>query len=101
MTDAQSESGQSLIAERWRAALLQREPNLPRPVVDAMVQNVMKGALGKSLRDLEDGLIQLEALDIENLTGSEARTILAILTHLCNHAARMQASIEQLWTPPS
>ena len=101
MTDSHAGSGQSVIAERWQAALLKREPNLPRPVVDAMVQNVMKGALGESLRDLEEGLIQLEAIDVESLTGSEARAILAILTHLGGQAVQLQISIEQLWAAPA
>ena len=86
-----------LIVQRWQNALLQNEPNLPRPIVDAMIQNVAKGSLGESLCQLEEGLMQLQTLDAETLTGSEARTLLAILTHVREQAEQIEACIRQLW----
>ncbi len=85
------------IVQRWQNALLQNEPNLPRPIVDAMIQNVAKGSLGESLCQLEEGLMQLQTLDAETLTGSEARTLLAILTHVREQAEQIEASVRQLW----
>jgi hypothetical protein len=88
---------QDSIAQRWQTALLRTEPNLPRPVVDAMVQNVLRGALGESLRRLEEGLVQLEDVNPEGLTGSEARTILAVLTHVSQQAVHIESRIRELW----
>jgi hypothetical protein len=92
---------QDSIAQRWQTALLRTEPNLPRPVVDAMVQNVLRGALGESLRRLEEGLVELEDVNPEDLTGSEARTILAILTHVSEQAAQIETRIRELWSSQS
>ncbi len=86
------------IAQRWQAALLQSEPNLPRPVIDAMVQNVAKGSLGESLSQLEAGLMRLQEIDAETLTGSEIRTLLAILTHMRRQAEQIQVRLRQLWS---
>ena len=90
-------SDPNLITQRWRMALHQHEPNLPRPIVDAMVQNAMKGLSGEALCQLEEALIQLETFRPDQLTGSEARTWLAILMRLCQQAEQMEASIRQLW----
>ena len=62
-----------------------------------MIQNVAKGSLGESLCQLEAGLMQLQEMDAETLTGSEARTLLAILTHVREQAEQIEASIRQLW----
>jgi len=86
------------ITQRWQSALEQSEPNLPRPVIDAMVQNVEKGPLGESLSQLERGLMRLEEIDAGTLTGSEARTLLAILTHMREQAEQIDARLQQLWS---
>ncbi len=93
-------SNQDAIAQRWLAALLRSEATLPRPVVSAIVENVAKGPLGDPLRQLEQALIHLESLRAENLTGSEARAILAILVHLNEQVAQLLARIRQLWDKP-
>jgi hypothetical protein len=92
---------QDSILQRWQTALLRTEPNLPRPVVDAMVRNVLRGALGESLQRLEEGLVELEDVNPEDLAGSEARTILAILTHVSQQAVRIESRIRELWSSRS
>jgi hypothetical protein len=93
-------SNQDAIAQRWLAALLRSEATLPCPVASAIVENVVKGPLGDSLRQLEQALIHLESLRAENLTGSEARAILAILVHLNDQVAQLQTRIRRLWDGP-
>lgn len=90
-------SEQPAVLRRWRSALLQCEPNLPSPIVDAMVQNVARGPLGGILRQVEEGMIGLEAVAAEDLTGSEAKTILAILAQLSHQAAELREKIQQQW----
>ncbi len=88
------------LASRWQSALWQREPNLPRPVIEAMVQNVVKSPLGKSLCGLEEALMQLREMDADTLTGSEARTVLAIFTHLRDQVEQIEAHLRELWFTP-
>jgi hypothetical protein len=87
----------AVVAQRWRNALLTYEPNLPRPVVDAMVENVAQGPIGEILRQVEEGMFNLETVPIENLTGSEAKTILAILGQMGSQVGELQTKIQQLW----
>ncbi len=101
MENSHSIPDQDSIVQHWQTALLQTEPNLPRPVVDAMVQNVLRGTLGESLRRLEEGLVELEEVNPEDLTGSEARTILAILHHVSQQAAHIELRIRELWSSRS
>ena len=98
MGNSDSILDQDSIVQRWQTALLRIEPNLPRPVVDAMVRNVLQGPLGESLRRLEEGLVQLEDVNPEDLTGSEARTILAILVHVSQQAVHIESRIRELWS---
>ncbi len=86
------------IMKRWQKALLHCEPSLPRPVIDAMIQNVVKGPLGESLCQLEEGLMQLQTKDVDTLTGSEARTLLAILAHVRVQAEQIEQGLRQLWS---
>lgn len=86
------------IMKHWQKALLQREPNLPRPVIDAMIQNVVKGPLGESLCQFEEGLMKLQTMDVDALTGSEARTVLAILAHARAQAEQIEQGLRQLWS---
>ena len=95
-----TDSEQDAIAQRWLAALLQSEATLPRPVASAIIENVAQGPLGDLLRQLEQTLIRLESIPPEDLTGSEARAILAILVHLNNQVAQLQTRIRQLWDDP-
>lgn len=90
-------SEQQTVLRRWRSALLQTEPNLPGPVVDAMVQNVAHGPFGGILRQVDEGMIGLETVAVEDLTGSEAKTILAILAQLSHQAAELREKIQQQW----
>ena len=101
LNDAPSNSGLGPVVDRWIGALREMEPNLPRPVVDAMVQNVVKGALGASLSGLEESLIRLEAMNVESMTGSEARTTLAILNHMYGEVENLRARIQRLWVSVS
>ena len=87
-------------AQRWLIALLKSEATLPRPVASAIIENVAKGPLGDPLRQLEQALIHLESVRPENLTGSEARAILAILVHMTDQVTLLQAGIRQLWDKP-
>ncbi len=86
------------IVQRWQIALQQREPTLPRPIVDAMIQNAMKGSYGESLRQLEEALIRLEMSDPNQVTGSEARTWLAILVHMRQLSEDIEARLLKLWS---
>lgn len=92
---------QDSTAEQWRTALLQFDPTLPRPVALAMIQNVTRGPLGESLRQLEEGLSNLERVHPEQVTGSEARTVLAILLQMDRRVMELQSRIRQLWNTPS
>lgn len=97
----QSIPQQDLISDRWRSALLEFDSTLPRPVADAMIQNATRGPLGESLRQLEECLSELERVQLEQITGSEARTVLAILIQMDRRVIELQAKIRQLWDPPS
>ncbi len=101
MKAAHPSAGQKIIAQRWQTALSQAEPNLPSPIIEAMVQNVMRGSLGEPLRQLEQAILQLETTNVGDLTGSEARTILAILKNLHGQAEQLEGKIRQLWSVPS
>ncbi len=96
-----SNSQPDSIAEQWRTALLQFDSTLPRPVAQAMIQNVTRGLLGESLRHLEEGLSQLEEVHLDQVTGSEARTVLAILVQMDRRVMELQSRIRQLWNAPS
>jgi hypothetical protein len=62
-----------------------------------MVQNVARGPLGGILRQVEEGMLGLETVAVEDLTGSEAKTILAILTQLSRQVAELREKIQQQW----
>ncbi len=98
--DSQSPVSDSTV-EQWRVALLEFDPTLPRPVAEAMVQNVGRGPLGSSLQQLEAGLAELERVRLDEITGSEARTVLAILLQLDRRVLELQSRIRQLWDGPT
>ncbi len=93
-------SGQDPIEDRWLAALLQFDSTLPRPIAQAMIQNVLHGPLGDCLRHSEGGLLGLESVHLGQITGSEARTVLAILLQMNRRILQLQANIQQLWSVP-
>ncbi len=66
-----------------------------------MIQNVARGPLGDSLRQLEGGLIKLEGIHPEEITGSEARTVLAILLQMDHRVTQLHSQIRQLWNAPA
>jgi hypothetical protein len=88
------------IIERWLTALARFEATLPRPIAEAMVRNVARGPLGSPLRGLEEHLSVLESLRVEELAGSEARTILAALIQTHERLIALQTRIRQLWSAP-
>jgi hypothetical protein len=90
-------SEQLTVLRRWRNALLQTEPKLPSPVVDAMVHNVAQGPFGGILRQVDEGMLGLEMAVVDDLTGSEAKTIVAILTQLGRQTAELREKIQQEW----
>jgi len=65
-----------------------------------MVRNVARGPLGSPLRGLEEHLSVLESLRVEELAGSEARTILAVLIQTHERLIALQTRIRQLWSAP-
>ena len=101
MSDPTSSSHQDAIVQLWLSALLQLDATLPRPVADAMVQNVARGPLGETLRHLEQALIHLESLNLDDLAGSEARTVLAVLIVMDRRVVALQSKIRQLWNSPA
>jgi len=101
MSNSTPTSEHDPIVQRWLTALLQFDPTLPRPIADAMVRNVDRGPLGNSLRQLDGHLMELESIRVEDLAGSEARTILAVLIQMNHRVAELQAKIHQLWNTPS
>lgn len=101
MSPSPSVSEQDAITQLWLAALLESEATLPRPIAGAMVQNVARGPLGETLRHLEQALMHLESLNLDDLTGSEARTILAVLMAMDRRVDALQSKIRQLWNPPA
>ncbi len=100
MNHLSSVSEQDAIVQLWLAALLELDATLPRPVADAMVCNVARGALGENLRLLEQALMHLELLNMDDLAGSEARTVLAVLMAMERRVNFLQFKIRQLWNPP-
>lgn len=101
MSESISISDQDAITQFWLSALLQLDVTLPRPVADAMVRNVSRGPLGDSLRHLEEALTQLEAFSLDELAGSEARTVLAVLVAMDLRVIALQSKIRQLWNAPT
>jgi len=96
-----SNSPPDSVADHWRTALLQFDATLPRPVAQAMIQNVTRGPLGEPLGRLEESLSRLEGIRPEQVTGSEARTILAILIQMDRRVAELQVKLRQAWNPPA
>ena len=101
MSHSPSISEQDAITQLWLSALLESDATLPRPIASAMVRNVARGPLGETLRHLEQALVHLESLNLDDLAGSEARTVLAVLIAMDRRVNALQFKIRQLWNPPT
>ncbi|MBI5304130.1 MAG: hypothetical protein HY868_18490 [Chloroflexi bacterium] len=100
MNDPSKTSKQESYVQRWMTALLQFDATLPRPIAEAMARNAMRGTVGNVLKQLDEGLGKLEIIRVEELAGSEARTILAVLIQMNQRVAQLQEAIRELWNPP-
>jgi predicted metal-dependent TIM-barrel fold hydrolase len=86
-----------VIKERWLAALRAYQPGLPQPVAVAMVEGAAKGNLGIELRKIEEALMGFESAGLEDLTGSEARVLIAILRQMSSELAQLECKLNSLW----
>ncbi len=85
------------ILARWLAALRAYQPGLPQPVAVAMVEAAAKGNLGIELRQIEEALMSFENAGLDDLTGSEARVLIAILRQMSGELAQLEAQLHALW----
>ena len=85
------------IHQRWLAALRSCQPGLPQPVAVAMVEGAAKGNLGIELRKVEEALMSFESIGLEDLTGSEARVLIAILRQMSGELAQLESKLNSLW----
>jgi hypothetical protein len=92
-----SQSRTDPILERWLAALRAYQPGLPQPVAVAMVETAAKGNLGSELRKIEEAVMGFECANLEDLTGSEARVLIAILRQMGGELAQLEARLHALW----
>lgn len=83
--------------ERWLAALQTAQPGLPQPVAVAMVEAAAKGNLGIELRKIEEALMSFESARLDDLTGSEARVLIAILRQMSSELAQLEGKLNSLW----
>jgi predicted metal-dependent TIM-barrel fold hydrolase len=86
-----------VIKERWLAALRAYQPGLPQPVAVAMVEGAAKGNLGIELRKIEEALMSFEGTGLEDLTGSEARVLIAILRQMSGELTQLEGKLNSLW----
>ena len=85
------------ILVRWLAALRAHQPGLPQPVAVAMVDAAAKGNLGVHLRKIEEALMSFENASLDDLTGSEARVVFAILRQIPNELSQLESKLNHLW----
>ena len=88
------------IRSRWLAALQAHQPGLPPPVAVAMVEAVGRGSLGEHFRKIEEALIHLENAELRDLTGSEARVLIAILRQMDDELTQLEIRLNDLWEKP-
>ena len=86
-----------LVSERWLEALRAFQPGLPQPVAVAMVDAAAKGNLGSQLRLIEEALINFEQANLEELTGSEVRVLIAILRQMHGELSQLESKLNHLW----
>jgi hypothetical protein len=92
-----SQSWTDPVLARWLAALRAYQPGLPQPVAIAMVDGAAKGNLGIELRKIEEALMSFESTGLDDLTGSEARVLIAILRQMSGELAQLESKLNQLW----
>ncbi len=85
------------IRSRWLATLQAHQPNLPQPVAIAMVEAVGRGSLGQALQKIEHAFIELGKANLDDLTGSEARVLVAILRQMDDELAQLETRLNYLW----
>ena len=101
-TDAKTQvAGQAAylepINQRWLVALRTDQPGLPQPVAAAMVGAAGKGPLGGQLQAIEEALMHLEKANLQDLTGSEVRVLMAVLREMCDTLAQLERRLKHLW----
>lgn len=99
MSDSTDAAEQAALVQRWLNALHQLDSTLPRPIAEAMARNVARTEVGAALSRLDAGLIDLEAVALGDLAGSEARTIMAVLLQMSQRVEQLLAKLRQLWDP--
>jgi hypothetical protein len=62
-----------------------------------MVEGAAKGNLGIELRKIEEALMGFESSGLEDLTGSEARVLIAILRQMSGELAQLEGKLNSLW----
>ena len=70
---------------------------MPRPVAEAMVEGAAKGHLGMQLRRIEEALSSFENAELEGLTGSEVRVLIALLSQMQLDLGQLQSRLSGLW----
>jgi hypothetical protein len=85
------------INQRWLSALRSDQPGLPKPVAEAMVDGAAKGPLGGQLRTIEGALLHLEKTNLQDLTGSELRVVMAVLGEMHDTLAQLESQLKHLW----
>jgi hypothetical protein len=62
-----------------------------------MVEAVAKGNLGIELRKIEEAMMNFENAGLDDLTGSEARVLIAILRQMSSELAQLEGKLNSLW----
>jgi hypothetical protein len=92
--DAGYSHPQDRVHKRWLDALRAHQSGLPQPVAVAMVDAAAKGFLGEQLRKIEDALMSLENASLDDLTGSEARVLIAILQQMHGELTELERKLK-------
>ncbi len=95
--DAEHSHPQDRVNERWLDALRAHQAGLPQPVAVAMVDAAAKGFVGGQLQKIEDALMSLENAGLDNLTGSQARVLIAILRQMHGELTQLESKLNYLW----
>ena len=90
-------SAEDRIAQRWLAALKLAQPHLPHPVAAAIVAHAANSPIGDVLLQIEQAILRLEETELADLTGSEARMLIAILRQMSSEVGRLESRLVQLW----
>lgn len=96
-TETGPESTRDPVSARWLDALRNHQPGLPQPVAVAIVEAAARGTFGEPLRNIEHALMCFESANLEDLTGSEARVLIAILHQMHGELAQLESQLSHLW----